>query len=211
MRRTFIPDFYSKDREFLCSNAQRVVFVIAYDFLCSRPPFIRWFYFAFGENYEKFQAIIILFLLSGCQTNHFKDYYVAEDIKESDYISSDKPVKIIDTADLSKTLSKYLEKGYIIVGSSFFEEQWCPRALAVEVARSKKASLVIIESVPVKTKEINFTVAIPHTHTAYNGYNRYSYTTYSYQNRSYSVVYFHQKAFFLASKLKKGLIKDTGL
>lgn len=182
---------------------------------------------------KKFYVFFFILFLSGCQTNNFKDYYVDENINlsPSPLSNSDDPVKVIETSILEKTLTKYKEKGYAVIGTSFFEGLWCPRAFAIELAKEKKAQIVIIESIPTKEEKINYTVAVPQTNTTYHhgnistkgnydgyisGYGSYSgntssnatYTGYStstswnYHERSYSVVYFFQKAFFLRLQAK---------
>ena len=120
----------------------------------------------------KIKYILLLtsvFILSACQTNYFDDFYNDEEQDISSYIPLErgKGVKVIDTFNLEDMLKKY-EKDYIILGSSSFSGHWCSRSLAVETAKDKGASLVIIGIEPIGQSTETYAVAVPQANTVYH-------------------------------------------
>ena len=161
------------------------------------------------------KAYFILFclsLLSSCQKNNFSVYYNDENIDLQTHSLIKAPyVKIIETTDLAARFQEYVDKGYILLGSAHFVDEWAARALAVDTAKSKGASVVILSSVKTSEVEHNYILTVPVSNVSYNSgtvdgtfYSGTS-TSYSYQYipQSYKTNNYEQLALFLA-KEKKG-------
>lgn len=164
------------------------------------------------------KAYFILFclsLLSSCQKNNFSVYYNDENIDPQTHSLIKAPyVKIIETTDLAARFQEYVDKGYILLGSAHFVDEWAARALAVDTAKSKGASVVILSSVKTSEVEHNYILTVPVSNVSYHSgtvdgtfYSGTS-TSYSYQYipQSYKTNNYEQLALFLA-KEKKGLDK----
>ena len=164
------------------------------------------------------QIFFILFclsLLSSCQKNNFSVYYNDENIDlQTHSLIEDSYVKIVETTDLPARFQEYIDKGYILLGSAHFIDEWTARALAIDTAKDKGASVVILTSAKVSEVEHSYILTIPTPNVSYhsgtvNGtfYSGTS-TSYSYQYvpQSYKTNYYEQLALFLA-KEKKGLDK----
>lgn len=161
------------------------------------------------------KAYFILFclsLLSSCQKNNFSVYYNDENIDPQTHSLIKTPyVKIIETTDLAARFQEYVDKGYILLGSAHFVDEWAARALAVDTAKSKGASVVILSSVKTSEVEHNYILTVPVSNVSYHSgtvdgtfYSGTS-TSYSYQYipQSYKTNNYEQLALFLA-KEKKG-------
>lgn len=161
------------------------------------------------------KAYFILFclsLLSSCQKNNFSVYYNDENIDLQTHSLIKAPyVKIIETTDLAARFQEYVDKGYILLGSAHFVDEWAARALAVDTAKSKGASVVILSSVKTSEVEHNYILTVPVSNVSYHSgtvdgafYSGTS-TSYSYQYipQSYKTNNYEQLALFLA-KEKKG-------
>ena len=161
------------------------------------------------------KAYFILFclsLLSSCQKNNFSVYYNDENIDPQNHSLIKAPyVKIIETTDLAARFQEYVDKGYILLGSAHFVDEWAARALAVDTAKSKGASVVILSSVKTSEVEHNYILTVPVSNVSYHSgtvdgtfYSGTS-TSYSYQYipQSYKTNNYEQLALFLA-KEKKG-------
>ena len=161
------------------------------------------------------KAYFILFcssLLSSCQKNNFSVYYNDENIDLQTHSLIKAPyVKIIETTDLAARFQEYVDKGYILLGSAHFVDEWAARALAVDTAKSKGASVVILSSVKISEVEHNYILTVPVSNVSYHSgtvdgtfYSGTS-TSYSYQYipQSYKTNNYEQSALFLA-KEKKG-------
>lgn len=161
------------------------------------------------------KAYFILFclsLLSSCQKNNFSVYYNDENIDLQTHSLIKAPyVKIIETTDLAARFQEYVDKGYILLGSAHFVDEWAARALAVDTAKSKGASVVILSSVKISEVEHNYILTVPVSNVSYHSgtvdgtfYSGTS-TSYSYQYipQSYKTNNYEQLALFLA-KEKKG-------
>ena len=164
------------------------------------------------------KAYFILFclsLLSSCQKNNFSVYYNDENIDLQTHSLIKAPyVKIIETTDLAARFQEYVDKGYILLGSAHFVDEWAARALAVDTAKSKGASVVILSSTKVKEAEHNYVLTIPNpTVSHYSGtvgnntyYGTSASYSYQYVNQSYKTNIYEQFALFLA-KEKNGVEK----
>ena len=161
------------------------------------------------------KAYFILFclsLLSSCQKNNFSVYYNDENIDPQTHSLIKAPyVKSIETTDLAARFQEYVDKGYILLGSAHFVDEWAARALAVDTAKSKGASVVILSSVKTSEVEHNYILTVPVSNVSYHSgtvdgtfYSGTS-TSYSYQYipQSYKTNNYEQLALFLA-KEKKG-------
>lgn len=144
---------------------------------------------------SKVYVVLLIVLLTGCsQVNNFLEYYNDENLDITEYIplKEKENVEVIETMSLDERVKEYIDKGYIILGNSYFQAQWCPRALAVDTAKIKGASVVIISSRHIGDE--NRTYAIPYTqqHTTYHqgSVNTYSQTRGSISN-SYSNLNFN--------------------
>lgn len=121
---------------------------------------------------EKLLALSLIILLMGCRTNQFTDFYSSENLDVADYIPRDREyVKIIDTFDLTNTLKKYLEDGYIVIGTSKFTNEWISRILAIDTAEKKGATLVIIGSKIVRSVEKRYAIPIAKANTVHHSGN----------------------------------------
>lgn len=129
---------------------------------------------------KKILIFALCFLICGCQTNYFENFYNDEEQEIDTYIPRkyNEDVKIIDTMDLTNTLKRY-EKDYIILGTSAFNGHWCSRSLAVDVAKDKGATLVIIGTKPTGSQTQTVSVEMPRSNTIYHSgevsKNQYSY------------------------------------
>lgn len=159
-------------------------------------------------------SIIFLFSLSACQTNNFKDFYNDERVNMSDYIplnSSQVPV-LMEVDDVTTSLEKYKANGYVILGSSSIRGPWEPRCHLIDLAKEKKATLIIAKSEYLKTVTHNYQVTIPTTNTSYVSGSVYtpsntvyyngtiSSTSYNTYHGSYESYIFNQTAYLLAPK-----------
>lgn len=164
------------------------------------------------------KAYFILFclsLLSSCQKNNFSVYYNDENIDLQTHSLIKAPyVKIIETTDLAARFQEYVDKGYILLGSAHFVDEWAARALAVDTAKEKGATVVILSSTKVKEAEHNYVLTIPNpTVSHYSGtvgnntyYGTSASYSYQYVNQSYKTNIYEQFALFLA-KEKNGVEK----
>lgn len=164
------------------------------------------------------KAYFILFclsLLSSCQKNNFSVYYNDENIDPQTHSLIKAPyVKIIETTDLAARFQEYVDKGYILLGSAHFVDEWAARALAVDTAKEKGATVVILSSTKVKEAEHNYVLTIPNpTVSHYSGtvgnntyYGTSASYSYQYVNQSYKTNIYEQFALFLA-KEKNGVEK----
>ena len=118
---------------------------------------------------KKIFLIWSLFCLFGCQTNYFEDFYNDEEQELQTYIprKRNEDVKVIDTIDLENTLKRY-EKDYIVLGTSAFNGHWCSRSLAVDLAKEKGATLVVIGIKPTGATSNTVAIAIPQANTIYH-------------------------------------------
>lgn len=129
---------------------------------------------------NKILIFILSFLICGCQTNYFENFYNDEEQEIDTYIplKYNEDIKIIDTIDLPNTLKKY-EKDYIILGTSAFNGHWCSRSLAADVAKDNGASLVVIGIKPTGSQTQTVAIEIPKPNTVYHSgttsKNQYSY------------------------------------
>lgn len=117
----------------------------------------------------------ILIILScifvvGCQTNYFENFYNDEELEPEEYVARKwlEDVKVIDTYDIQNTLEKYQKEGYVVLGTSAFAGQWCSRSLAVETAKEKGATLVIIGITPLGEQTSTYQIAIPVANTTFH-------------------------------------------
>lgn len=120
---------------------------------------------------NKLCLLFIISLTLGCsQVNNFLEYYNDDGLDVTEYIplKANEEIEIIETMSLDERVKEYLDKGYIVLGNSYFQAQWCPRSLAIDTAKIKGASVVIISSRHLGDE--NRTYAIPYTqaHTTYH-------------------------------------------
>ena len=124
---------------------------------------------------------ILALLLTGCQTNYFENFYNDEELEPNEYIARHwlEDVKVVDTYDLDGTLKKYKKEGYVVLGTSAFAGQWCSRSMAVETAKEKGATLVVIGISPLGEQTSTFEIAIPVANTTFHSgtISNNSYTT----------------------------------
>ena len=148
--------------------------------------------------------VFILLFLTGCSTtNNFSDFYNDEGLSPSEYISlkKDENVLVIETGELSKRLNEYAKKGYVVIGSSHFKGQWCPRSMAIDVAKEKGATVVILSSIHLDDVEYTYAIPVQQSHTVYHqgnmsstgytsgnigGYNGINYSAVTNQYASFS-------------------------
>lgn len=163
----------------------------------------------FRGNRMKKVLIFLVFLISGCTSNSFLDYYNDEQIPLDGIIPCDiKEIRLIETQEPEEKIKKYKKQGFVVLGFSEFEGEWEPRYRAIELAKEKKACLVILSSSLTQTEEREFTVPIPQAgyshHSGQVGNISYSGNTASvstaYVNQRYHVKYFNQEAVFLGKK-----------
>ena len=110
----------------------------------------------------------------------------------------------------------HLEKqGYIVLGTSSFSSEYEPFSKAIQTAKEKGATVVILNSDVSGTRTKTNTVAIPQTNTTYhhgyvNSWNSPYSASYSgvstthstqYYSYNYNVTVFNQVAYFLAKKI----------
>ncbi len=131
---------------------------------------------------NKISMLFLVILLANCSSvNNFSEYYNDENLDVSKYIPlrDAEDVEVIEAMSPDEKVKEYEKKGYIVLGFSYFQGQWCPRTMAVDTAKSKGASVVIVSSR--HTGDVNRTYAIPYTqrHTIYHQGTIYStdYTT----------------------------------
>lgn len=119
---------------------------------------------------KKSLFIILGLLLTGCQTNYFENFYNDEELEPNEYVARRwlEDVKVIDTYDLHGTLEKYQKDGYVVLGTSAFAGLWCSRSLAVETAKEKGATLVIIGVEPLGEQTATYQIAIPQANTTFH-------------------------------------------
>lgn len=123
---------------------------------------------------NKFFLFLALFFIYGCSgtVNNFSNFYNDEGLETSEFIKADasENVTVIETADLEKKITEYQKKGYVSIGFSHFKGPWCPRALAIDTAKEKGASIVIISSIHLDDVEYSYAIpySVPHT-TYYEG------------------------------------------
>lgn len=164
---------------------------------------------------KTFFFLCCFLLLSSCQKNNFSIYYNDENFDRQKFpLAKASFVKVIETTDLSGRFQEYRNQGYILLGSAHFIDEWTARALAVDTAKEKGASVVILSSTKVNEAEHNYVLTIPNPTVSYysgtvgnNSYHGTS-TSYSYQyvNQSYKTNIYEQFALFLA-KGKSGAEK----
>ncbi len=164
---------------------------------------------------KTFFLFCCLFLLSACQKNNFSIYYNDENInKLENPLAKESFVKVVETTDLSGRFQEYKNQGYILLGSAHFIDEWTARALAVDTAKEKGATVVILSSTKVKEAEHNYVLTIPNpTVSHYSGtvgnntyYGTSASYSYQYVNQSYKTNIYEQFALFLA-KEKNGVEK----
>lgn len=145
---------------------------------------------------------LCVFLIQGCSSNAFLDYYNDEQVfSENQTECETRYVRIIETSDLDSKIKKYQDKRYEIIGFSEFEDEWEPRSFAIETAKEKNACLIIIGSSLSGTQERSYLVAVPSTGYAHHSNGTSStYTSYSYVNSTYYVNIYNQKAVFMAKE-----------
>lgn len=126
----------------------------------------------------KFIICEIILFLTGCSSavNNFAEFYNDEVIDTSEYIKTGQEdnVLIIETTDLEKKLKEYYNKGYILLGYSHFEGRWCPRVFAIDTAKEKGASVVILSSIHLKDVQYSYSIPIQEPHTIYHQGNVYT-------------------------------------
>ena len=119
-------------------------------------------------------GMIIGSILCGCATNPWKEFYNDEGlvVTKDPHIQ----VRIEETSNLRDRVAYYLSQGYVVIGSSHFESEWVPRSKALKVAQQNGATLVVVGHQPTGTRQHNYTLAIPQTHTIYHQGQINSYT-----------------------------------
>lgn len=165
-----------------------------------------------------FHFVLLVFVII-LPKNNFSVYYNDENIDPQTHSLIKAPyVKIIETTDLAARFQEYVDKGYILLGSAHFVDEWAARALAVDTAKSKGASVVILSSVKTSEVEHNYILTVPVSNVSYHSgtvdgtfYSGTS-TLYSYQYipQSYKTNNYEQSALFLA-KEKKVLTNENTL
>ena len=114
----------------------------------------------------------IIPLISSCSTpqNSFSEFYNDEGLLDNEYIKrkDNEEILIIETINLNKKLSEYYKKGYVALGFSQFTGWWCPRAMAIDTAREKGASIVVISSDFLGTMEYKYSIPVSTSHTIYH-------------------------------------------
>lgn len=152
----------------------------------------------------KLRNLYLIFLLTGCQSNNFIDWYEAE-LTLTPRVLTKTEVKVIETLRYQEKIKSLTDQGYVIVGTSMFKGGWEPRYLAVEAAMQYGATVVVITSKTVGRVTQNYNVTVPRENVGvYRGSNG-SHGTFigvSAQNvsGSYSFDLLEQKATFLAKK-----------
>ena len=139
--------------------------------------------------------VLLIELLIGCApVNNFLEYYNDENLDITEYIpvKKNENIEVIETMFLDERIREYINKGYIILGNSYFQAQWCPRALAVDTAKIKGASVVIISSRHIGDENRTYSIPYAQQHTIYHqgNINTYSQTRGSISN-NYSNLNFN--------------------
>lgn len=153
----------------------------------------------------KLRNLYLIFLLTGCQSNNFIDWYEAE-LTLTPRVLTKTEVKVIETLRYQEKIKSLTDQGYVIVGTSMFKGGWEPRYLAVEAAMQYGATVVVITSKTVGSVTQNYNVTVPRENVGvYRGSNG-SHGTFigvSAQNvsGSYSFDLLEQKATFLAKRI----------
>ena len=116
-------------------------------------------------------ALLIISFMNGCtQANYFSEFYNDEGLEENEFqkVNSSENVLIIETTDLDKKLNEYYKKGYVTIGFSHFKALWCPRTLAIDTAKEKGASIVVISSNHLQDMQHSYAIPISVPHTTYH-------------------------------------------
>lgn len=125
-----------------------------------------------NKNILSVTTLVIMLFLSSCSTtpNSFLEFYNDEGLLDSEYvkIKDDEEIILIETTNLNKKLSEYYKKGYVALGFSQFTGWWCPRAMAIDTAREKGASIVVISSDFLGTMEYKYSIPVSTSHTTYH-------------------------------------------
>ena len=115
-------------------------------------------------------SLTILFVMGCSSTNNFLDFYNDEGLDESEYqkIQPNEDVLVIETSNLEKKLDEYYKKDYVVIGFSHFKGQWCPRSMAIDTAKEKGASVIIVSSIHLEDVEYSYAIPISVPHTTYH-------------------------------------------
>lgn len=168
---------------------------------------------------KKFWLFALFLAVSGCaDKNPYSIYYNDEGVDRSEFYNNE-PVTVIETLDAETTLKEFYKSGYILLGTSSFKSEWSPFSKAIDTAKNKGASVVVLNTDVIGSVRKNFTMAIPQTDTTYhtgtvntygtygNAYSNYygtsTSTSYDYYSRDYDVTKFQQHAYFLARKINQ--------
>ena len=165
----------------------------------------------------KILGLLGLLLLAGCATNGFSTYYNDEGYDITDFIAlkQGEKVQLIDTMEPDKKIKEFEKQGYIVLGTSSFSSEYEPFSKAIQTAKEKGATVVILNSDVSGTQTKTNTVATPQTNTTYhhgyvNSWNSPYSASYSgvstthstqYYSYNYNVTVFNQVAYFLAKKI----------
>ena len=125
--------------------------------------------------------LLLSIFISGCSVNNFSDFYNSEPLDENEFYRNTGIVKVIETSNTLQKVDKYLKNGYIILGTSHFLGEWENRSNAVDTAKDKGASIVIIQSNFLGTEEKKYVIAVPVANTTYHS-GRINTSSHSYGN-----------------------------
>ena len=116
-------------------------------------------------------ALLIISSMNGCTpVNYFSEFYNDEGLEESEFqrVNPSENILVIETTDLDKRLNEYYKRGYVTIGFSHFKAPWCPRTLAIDTAKEKGASIVVISSNHLQDMQYSYAIPISVPHTTYH-------------------------------------------
>ena len=157
----------------------------------------------------KILGLLGLLLLAGCATNGFSTYYNDEGYDITDFIAlkQGEKVQLIDTMEPDKKVKEFEKQGYIVIGTSSFSSEYEPFSKAIQTAKEKGATVVILNSDVSGTRTKTNTT---YHHGYVNSWNSPYSASYSgvstthstqYYSDNYNVTVFNQVAYFLAKKI----------
>lgn len=160
----------------------------------------------FRENQMKKILTLFICLISGCSSNPFLDFYNEEPHDSKKLIHcAYKNIKIFETLDLEELIKKYLDNGYIILGSSELNNEYTSIFFALTAAERLNACLIITKSSFLRNEERSYVATVPHTsytnhsgnigNISYSGYS--SQISFSNEIYHYTVPIFNQVAVFM--------------
>lgn len=154
--------------------------------------------------------------LSACETNHFKQHYNSENLQQNAFIQrkSGEKVRVVEALNPDAAVNRYLQNGYVVLGSSRFHGRWCTRNFAAEQAEAVGATVVVTSGVRLSESERQWAMSIPQSNTVHhsgtlhnwstnNSWNYHgtsTYTTTTTVSGSYVVGHYGQTAVFMAKK-----------